>query len=105
MLQKLDSEVGDLPNDALIGSMSSPSQEGGAPLDANITILGSERQQKLLQRSFLNKFEQDYMNPIFGGPETVSHSRPLSRVVFLFSYRLWLFSSLTCLTTTLHYYL
>jgi hypothetical protein len=32
---------------------------------------GADQNQKLQQRSFLHKFEQDYMNPIFGGPDPV----------------------------------
>jgi hypothetical protein len=38
----------------------------GVHVDIPIT-----QHQKLQQRSFLHKFEQDYMNPIFGGQDPV----------------------------------
>jgi hypothetical protein len=43
--------------------------ETGVNADVNIN-----QHQKLQQRSLLHKFEQDYMNPIFGGPDPVSNS-------------------------------
>lgn len=53
---------------------------GGADGNSITAMLSTDRsqQQKLLQRSFLSKFEQDYMNPIFGGPDGVSHCRRLT---------------------------
>lgn len=47
---------------------------GGIDGSSITGMLSTDRsqQQRLLQRSFLSKFEQDYMNPIFGGPDGVS---------------------------------
>ena len=73
--QKVESDS-DLSAQAGMGSSGTTSlnQSNMDSLDTNISVIGADRtqMQKLATRSFLNKFEHDYMNPIFGGPEVVS---------------------------------
>ena len=75
LLQKLDSDPEDVATDNLINPGSfSINCDSNIPPEVNSLSHPSSahsQQQKLQQRSFLHKFEQDYMTPIFGGPDVV----------------------------------
>jgi hypothetical protein len=85
--QKVESDS-DLSAQTGMGSIgaTSLSQSNMDGQDTNISVINADRTQMQKQppRSFLNKFEQDYMNPIFGGPEVVSESNDVTLVMKLF---------------------
>lgn len=73
-IQKLESDGEcDIAAESLVGSGlscdSTTPLETNNSINLNLNCIDRPQPQK---RSFFNKFEVDYMNPIFGGPDPVS---------------------------------
>lgn len=58
----------------IMGTANTKDNDDAISSENNMNIINTSdyyQHPKLQKRSFLLKFEQDYMNPIFGGPEPV----------------------------------